>query len=214
MTILRHLAATVAGVALVCLSPLATSGQGSQVMAVRAERLIDGSGSDIIRPGVVVIEGDRIVDVGDESVIPRDATMLDLGNATLLPGLIDLHTHLTDEVGLHWEEVLVTTTPALAALHGAANAHVTLLAGFTTCRDMGPTWPFTDVDLRDVIDQGALPDPRLQVPGNYVSSTGGAGNARQFSISTLTCRPFRISRTAWTRFGERYAPISSKVPTS
>ena len=51
----------------------------------------------------------------------------------------------------------------------------TLLAGFSTCRDMGPTWPFTDVDLRDAIDKGAIPGPRLQVAGNYVSATGGAG---------------------------------------
>jgi imidazolonepropionase-like amidohydrolase len=130
----------------------------------------------------VVIEGDRIRAVGDRSIAPSGADVIDLGDATVLPGLIDLHTHLTDRVGAHWEEVLVTTTPAQAALHGAANALATLLAGFTTCRDMGPTWPYTDVDLRDVIADGVLPGPRLQVPGNYVSATGGAGDARQFSI--------------------------------
>src|SRR5262249_4533809 len=62
------------------------------------------------------------------------------------------------------------------------NARDTLMAGFTTCRDMGPTWPYVDVDLRKAIDDGAVPGPRLQVAGNYVSSTGGAGDARQFSI--------------------------------
>jgi imidazolonepropionase-like amidohydrolase len=56
------------------------------------------------------------------------------------------------------------------------------MAGFTTCRDMGPTWPFTDIDLRKAIDEGVVPGPRLQVAGNYVSPTGGAGDARQFSI--------------------------------
>jgi imidazolonepropionase-like amidohydrolase len=67
-------------------------------------------------------------------------------------------------------------------LHGAHNALVTLLAGFTTCRDMGPTWPYTDIDLRRAIDEGVVPGPRLLVAGNYVSATGGAGDARQFSI--------------------------------
>jgi imidazolonepropionase-like amidohydrolase len=74
------------------------------------------------------------------------------------------------------------TTPGHHALWGAHNARVTLLAGFTTCRDMGPTWPYVDVDLRRAIEEGAVPGPRLLVAGNYVSSTGGAGDARQFSI--------------------------------
>jgi imidazolonepropionase-like amidohydrolase len=56
------------------------------------------------------------------------------------------------------------------------------MAGFTTCRDMGPTWPYTDIDLRKAIDQGVVPGPRLMASGNYVSPTGGAGDARQFSI--------------------------------
>jgi len=59
---------------------------------------------------------------------------------------------------------------------------VTLMAGFTTCRDMGPTWPYTDIDLRKAIDEGVVPGPRLMASGNYVSPTGGAGDARQFSI--------------------------------
>jgi imidazolonepropionase-like amidohydrolase len=105
-----------------------------------------------------------------------------LGGATLLPGLIDLHTHLTDREDVHWENALTTTTPPEAALWGARNARVTLMAGFTTCRDMGPTWPFVDVELRKAIEAGAVPGPRMLVAGNYVSSTGGAGDARQFSI--------------------------------
>lgn len=106
----------------------------------------------------------------------------DLGDATLLPGLIDLHTHLTDAEDAYWEQVLVTTTPSEAALYGAANALTTLRSGFTTVRDMGPAWSFTDVDLRNIIDEGTLPGPRMMVAGNYVSATGGAGDARQFSI--------------------------------
>jgi len=131
---------------------------------------------------MVIVRNDRIESVGQHLPVPEGATILDLGPATLLPGLIDLHTHLMGEVGVHWEEELLKTTPSQAAIYGVKNARDTLWAGFTTCRDMGPTWPFTDVDVRNAIEKGAIPGPRLQVAGNYVSATGGAGDARQFSI--------------------------------
>lgn len=105
---------------------------------VRAARMIDGKGT-LTEPGAVLVEGDRIVAAGAEAVAMSGDVVVDLGDATLLPGLIDLHTHLTDRVGTHWEEVLTTTTPSQAALWGAANALTTLRAGFTTVRDMGPT---------------------------------------------------------------------------
>ena len=152
------------------------------IVVVRAARLIDGRGGAPLSPAMVRIEGDRITDVGARLAVPPGTRVIDLGEATLLPGLIDLHTHLTDKFGVHWEQALVSTTPGQAALWGAANARATLMAGFTTCRDMGPTWPYVDVDLRNVIEQGGVPGPRLTVAGNYVSSTGGAGDARQFSI--------------------------------
>jgi imidazolonepropionase-like amidohydrolase len=159
-------------------APLPTA---SAVTIVKAGRLVDGRGGTPLAPAMVRVEGERIVAVGRRLDVPTGAAVLDLGPATLLPGLIDLHTHLTDRFGVNWEEALVTTTPAQAALWGARNARVTLLAGFTTCRDMGPTWPFTDVDLRDAIEEGAVPGPRLVVAGSYIPSTGGAGDARQFS---------------------------------
>lgn len=148
---------------------------------VRAARLIDGRGGAPIAPGVVGIQGDHITFVGQAAHILGSDRVIDLGDSTILPGLIDLHTHLTS-TGVHWEEELLKTTPGQAALHGARNARVTLMAGFTSCRDMGPTWPFTDVDLRKAIDEDVVPGPRLLVAGNYVSPTGGAGDARQFSI--------------------------------
>jgi imidazolonepropionase-like amidohydrolase len=154
----------------------------AQVVVIKAGRLIDGRGGPPLEPAMVRIAGDRIAEVGAVLAIPAGARVIDLGGATLLPGLIDLHTHLTDRDDVHWETALTTTTPPEAALWGARNARVTLMAGFTTCRDMGPTWPYVDVELRKAIEAGAVPGPRLLVAGNYVSSTGGAGDARQFSI--------------------------------
>ena len=151
------------------------------VTVIRAARMIAGTAGTVTAPAVVVIRGDRIASAGSTSQIPDGARIIDLGGATLLPGLIDLHTHLTS-TGVHWEDELLKTTPGQAALYGAHNALVTLMAGFTTCRDMGPTWPFTDIDLRKAIDDGIVPGPRMLASGNYISPTGGAGDARQFSI--------------------------------
>ncbi len=149
---------------------------------IRAARLIDGRGGPPIASAVVRIEGERIAAVGASLPVPAGARVIDLGDATLLPGLIDLHTHLTNRMGVHWEDGLVKTTPGHDALWGARNARITLEAGFTTVRDLGPTWPYVDIDLRNAINEGAVPGPRMLVAGNYVTSTGGAGDARQFSI--------------------------------
>jgi imidazolonepropionase-like amidohydrolase len=159
----------------------AAQAPSSTVTVLRAARLIDGRGGPALSPGMVRIDGERIAAVGTRVEVPAGARVLDLGDATLLPGLIDLHTHLTNRQGVHWEDGLLSTTPAHDALWGAYNARLTLMAGFTSCRDMGPTWPYVDIDLRRAIDQGAVPGPRLMVAGAYVSSTGGAGDARQFS---------------------------------
>lgn len=169
--------------ALACvLSVPAVAQPAAERVAIRAARVIDGRGGAPIANGVILVSGDRIEAVGAGVRIPEGTRVIDLGSATVLPGLIDLHTHLTGEVAIHWEDDLLKETPGRAAIFGVKNARDTLMAGFTTCRDMGPSWPFTDVDLRYAIDQGAVPGPRLQVAGNYVSSTGGAGDARQFSI--------------------------------
>ena len=174
---------------------------------IKAGRLIDGRGGEPMAPAMVRIEGEKIAEVGRSFNIPSGAKVIDLGEATLLPGLIDLHTHLTGKMGVHWEDALTKTTPGHDALWGARNARVTLLAGFTTCREMGPTWPYVDVDLRNAIDEGAVPGPRLLVAGNYVSSTGGAGDAKQFSIyvdvpvvKNLADGPEEVTKAVRTNF--------------
>src|SRR5947208_15521906 len=174
--------ATIALAACAALLSLSTPAAAPETIVVKAVRLIDGRGGPPLEPAMVRISGEKIEEVAASIAVPAGATTIDLGDATLLPGLIDLHTHLTDREDVHWEAALTTTTPPEAALWGARNARVTLMAGITTCRDMGPTWPYVDVELKRAIEAGAVPGPRMLVAGNYVSSTGGAGDARQFSI--------------------------------
>src|SRR5688572_26132205 len=83
----------------------------AQTVVVKAARLIDGRGGPPLEPAMVRIRGDRIEEVAASLIVPPGATLIDLGTATLLPGLIDLHTHLTSQEGVHWETALTTTTP-------------------------------------------------------------------------------------------------------
>ncbi len=142
------------------------------IHVVKAARLIDTKNGRVVDNPVVLINGDRVQAVGrgGEVGIPSGAKVLDLGSATLLPGLIDLHTHLNDEPEFHGV-AFHTLSAARMAIIGAKGARMTLDAGFTTVRNVGSSH-YADVALRDGINAGDVPGPRMQVSGPMIGSTG------------------------------------------
>jgi imidazolonepropionase-like amidohydrolase len=161
---------------LVCpllLLPAGTVAQHAPITAIRAGILIDGSGKDPRKQVVILIQGDRIVDVGSPA-IPSGATVIDLSSETVLPGLIDAHVHLAFRTlgDGDWQHATLTMGPAELSLLGAAHAEQTLLAGFTTVRNLG-TANFEDVALRDAVAAGWSPGPRIVAAGAPFGSLGG-----------------------------------------
>jgi len=139
-------------------------------VVIRAGRLLDVKTGKTLTDQAIVIEGDKIVSVGPASAAPSDATVINLPNATVLPGLIDAHTHLTFNPKFGYE-MLAISVPR-EALIGAHNAKVTLEAGITTVRNVGARG-YSDVALRDAINAGEVPGPRMLVSGPALSITGG-----------------------------------------
>jgi imidazolonepropionase-like amidohydrolase len=150
----------------------ARSQETTAMRAVKASHLIDTKNGRVVDNPIVLIAGDRIQAVGrsGEVSIPSGVKVLDLGSATLLPGLIDLHTHLNDEPEFHGV-AFHTLSAARMAIIGAKGARMTLDAGFTTVRNVGSSH-YADVALRDGINAGDVPGPRMQVTGPMIGSTG------------------------------------------
>ena len=142
-------------------------------VVIHAGHLLDVKNGATLSGQAIVIEGDKIVGVGPASSAtpPAGAQIIDLPNATVLPGLIDAHTHLTYDVSSVGYASLGISVPR-EALIGAKNARVTLLAGFTTVRNVGARG-YTDVALRDAINDGDLLGPRMLVSGPALGITGG-----------------------------------------
>ncbi len=144
-----------------------------KVLLLKAEHLVDVKAGRVLGRQAVLIKGDRIVKVGpaDQITAPAGAEVVDLGAATLLPGLIDCHVHLTSDPEDAGLKGLTISVPR-EALKGAKNARRTLQAGFTTVRNVGASG-FSDVALRDAINAGDVPGPRMIVSGPALGSTGG-----------------------------------------
>lgn len=146
-------------------------------------RLFDGLSDALLGPTEILLDGDTIAEVGATVGRPPGARVIDLSDRTVSPGFIDTHVHLcVDGLDLARQTLQCSTTKALAGLH---NARQYMRHGFTTLRDMGtldPEWP--TVDLRNALDAGLVPGPRLIVAAHMLSATGGHGDIR----AMLPCR--------------------------
>ncbi|HSL27355.1 MAG TPA: amidohydrolase family protein [Acidimicrobiia bacterium] len=147
------------------------------------DRLIDTIRGEVLTDRAVIVEGDRVKVVVPGTEVPADAAVIDLSGHTLLPGLIDCHSHLVGQVdnGQGYAQ-LVMRSGAEEVLLGVRNAAEMLAAGFTTVRDVGTFRAFADVALRDGIEAGWVDGPRMQCAGAYVTCPGGGGDITGLAV--------------------------------
>jgi len=150
---------------------------GDERVLIRAGRLVDVAREEVLTDRVIAVEGDRIVDVLSEAPAETSSPTIDLSGHTVLPGLLDTHAHMIGEMetGLGYAS-LVMRTAAQEAMSGVRNARATVEAGFTTVRDVGTFRAFVDCALRDAIDAGDTPGPRMMCAGAFVTVSGGGGD--------------------------------------
>lgn len=149
----------------------------AQVTAIKAGKLIDPDAGTVLTDQVILIRDNKIEAVGKALAIPAGANVIDLSSKTVLPGLIDCHTHLAD---IHNEQdsdpfLMLKKTAAQTAFESVPNPRRFLMTGFTTVRDVGVYRALNDVAMRDAINNGYIVGPRMYVAGAYVTITGGAG---------------------------------------
>jgi imidazolonepropionase-like amidohydrolase len=158
--------------ALLMFGEFAMGQQGHRTVVIHAGHVLDVKTGKILTDQVIVIEDGKVASVGDAGTAKArtNASQIDLPDATVLPGLIDAHTHLTFDPVFGYEELAISVPRE--ALIGAKNARITLNAGFTTVRNVGASG-YTDVALRDAINAGDVPGPRMLVSGPALGITGG-----------------------------------------
>jgi imidazolonepropionase-like amidohydrolase len=169
----------------------------AQITAIRAGKLIDVDAGRVLNNQIILVRGGKIEAIGENLAVPAGATIIDFSKMTVLPGLIDCHTHLAD-LGDSEPLLVLQKTAAESAYAVIPNARVTLLAGFTTVRDVGVYRAFSDVALRDAIAQGIVIGPRMFVAGAYITISEGAG--------AMTGMAWDISLPLDLRYGEANSP--------
>jgi imidazolonepropionase-like amidohydrolase len=156
-------------------APPAPPAPPAKATVIKAAHLFDGKSDQLVSPGVVVVENGIIVASGSRVNEPAGAEVIDLGDATLLPGLMDAHTHMTSESTGDWKkdelDGFKKPIPQMA-IEATTYARHTLMAGFTTVRDLGST-DLLDIGLRNAINEGAVPGPRMLVSVHAISARGG-----------------------------------------
>lgn len=164
--------------ALLCLGIAARA--ADETVIVKAARIFDGKAKAMVQNGAVVVRGDRIVDVGSDLAAPQGARVIDLGDATICPGFMDGHTHLTSDFSGDYNIrrlQQLDLNVSEQAIKATANARVTIEAGFTTVRDLGSRFvasrEFVDVALRNSINKGVIVGPRMLVATKGIGATGG-----------------------------------------
>src|SRR6185436_7717872 len=167
--------------AAVCAATLAAQSQPAapKVIALRAARLVDPRAGTTIANAVVIVEGDKVKAVGANLAVPDGAEVIDLQAATLVPGLVDAHTHVTSQPTEYYEDTF-RRSPIDYAVLAHVYAKRTVEAGFTTIRDVGGA-EYIDIALKRAIDKGDVVGPRMIPAGLAISSTGGHGDLTGFS---------------------------------
>ncbi|HEX7418706.1 MAG TPA: amidohydrolase family protein [Thermoanaerobaculia bacterium] len=159
---------------------VATAAQAQDsVTVLKAARMIDARGESVIAPAVIVVRGNKIESAGTSAVVPQGAQVIDLGDVTLLPGLIDAHTHIMlqgDVTSTEYDDQLFKESMPYRALRASRAVKIALERGFTAMRDVETEGAmYTDVDVKKAINNGVIPGPRLQVSTRAMSITGGYG---------------------------------------
>src|SRR5271167_1805304 len=150
-------------------------------IVLHAARLLDIESGKIITPGEVLVQDERIVEVGSSVKHPQGAEVIDLGDTTLLPGLIDVHVHLFLPPGAEDLQTVEESVPQRTIIALLA-ARDDLMAGFTAERDMGTEGAGSaDTAVRNAINRGAIPGPRLRISGNAIDVLGGHEDANRFN---------------------------------